>query len=273
MRTKQILESKLYEKIEEKKAIFGTTTSTGLIVKGANVAGIDFSVVHKESLYGIDARIPAVARIGYGGDCNEIMYDNADDLLRFAGELPVIVGVGAAEPYYNIELFTEKLLKKGFAGITHIPTSGGWVGDFGDSIGKAGCGYKREAELIKHFSDKDVFTVGYCFEEEQVRIMSQAGASVLAIYIPKLVDESYGWNILKTIDEAHDKAKKLVEVARKESPNNIILLTGGDPLGTEALQALLLESGAHGYLGDESLETQLVYNAVSTRISKLKQMR
>lgn len=271
MENKDIL-MKLKNKISSGKAIFATTTSAGLLVKKASEMSLDFVVVHKESLFGIDGRLPLLARVGYGGNCNQIMLDNSENLLRFSGDMPIIAGIGVAEPYYNVDMIAEKILEKGYSGLTHIPSSGGWIGDFGHSISKAGCGYEAEVEFIRRWSRKGIFTVGYCFEEEQVKMMSDAGAGVIAIYTNKIENESQGWDNVPSEEVALIKATKLVEIARKENPSAIILITAGNSTKFEFVQDLICNTKADGYLGDERIESSLVYHAVFNSVNNVKKL-
>lgn len=263
---------KMKDKIALKKAVFGTTSSLGILVKTAAEVSLDFTVVHKESLFGIDGRLPLLARIGYGGNCNEIILDKSTDILRFSGDMPVVAGVGVAEPYHNVDRMAEMMLEKGYSGLTHIPSSGGWIGDFGNSISKAGCGYPAEVEFISRWSKRDVFTVGYCFEDEQVKMMGDAGAGLIAIYVHKTVDESHGWANASSEDEAVYKAAAMVEMARKANPQAIVLVASGDVRNSEDAQKLILNTKSDGYLGDEMLETSLVYRAVSGSIDHTRKM-
>jgi len=269
---KNIIIDRLGEKQKRKEAIFGTTTSSGLITKIAAQIPIDFAVVHKESIFGMDGRLPLLARIGYGGNCNKIVEREAENILRFADELPVVVGIGAAEPYYNIDSITEKLLARGYSGITHIPTSGGWVGDFGEAIDKGGCGYRQEVHLIEHWSKKGIFTVGYCFGSAQIQMMGAAGASVLAIYIPGTDDESYGWKKAYSEAEALEEAERFVEVARCENPQAIVMITSGYDGNTPQIQEALYKTKASGYLGNEIIEGKAVYRAISGKVAEYKKL-
>lgn len=261
---------RLTDKRKSGRMIFAMTASTGGIVKAAKEAGVDFAVVHKESLFGIDGRLPALARVGYGGNCNEMILKEAEHILRFADEFPVIAGVGVAEPYHNIDRITEKIIKKGYSGITHIPTSGGWVGDFGNSISQAGCGYSEEVEYIRRWSGKEVFTVGYCFEETQINEMNEARADVIAVHVQKTAGESHGWHNAKSREEAIKKAEKMVRLAKGLNPDGIVLAAAGEVGNAVEMEKLVSASGADGYLADEALEDGLVYKMIYEEIQEIK---
>ena len=270
MNTAMVL-NKLEEKRKAGKKIMAVTASTGLNVRLAEEAKMDFVVVHKESILGINGNLPLLARIGYGGNCNEIMMEEADNLLRFSKNLPVIVGIGVAEPYHNVDWMTEKILEKGYSGITHLPTSGGWVGDFGNSIEKAGCGYSEEMKYIKRWSEKEVFTIGFCFEKDQIDQLRDASPSVIVIYIHKTENETQGWENAKSKEQAIKNAKEMVKIVKEKMPEKIVMVTGGDICKFQETSKIMDEINADGYLYDEIYEDTIMYQSVFERAQKVKQ--
>ncbi len=265
-----IILKRLEEKRKAGKKIVAVTASTGLNVRLAEEAGIDFAVVHKESMLGIDGSLPLLARIGYGGNCNEIMMEEADNLLRFSKNMPVVVGIGVAEPYHNVDWMTEKILKKGYSGITHLPTSGGWVGDFGNSIEKAGCGYSEEIRYIKRWSEKGAFTVGFCFEKEQIDPLLDANPSIIVVYIHKTENETQGWEDAKSEEQAIKNAKEMAEIIKEKMPEKIVMATGGDISKFQKAYEIMDEIKVDGYLYDEIYEDTIMYQSVFGAAQEMK---
>lgn len=267
------IKQRLRNKINSKKIIFGINTGLGMVAKKADEARVDFIITDKESIFAADGRIPAMARAGYGGDCNEVVLEAAPKILERVEKTPVIAGFGIAEPYTNVDRLTDKFLKIGFSGVTNIPTSGGWVGPYGDGIRDAGVGYSAELSYIEKCSKRGIFTIGYCFTEEQVKQMCAAGASVLSLYVPKTKNESHGWKAAESMDQALETAAKLCETARKENSEAIILCSGGTMESISDIKRCMETTKAHGFIGDEIISCAKIEDSIKKAVGAYKSLR
>jgi predicted TIM-barrel enzyme len=264
---------RLKEKINTKKIIFCTSTGLGIAAKTADESGVDLIITHKEVVFAADGRVPAFARAGYGKDCNEVMLETGPAILACAQNTPVIVGVGIAEPYMNIDRLTDRFLDMGFSGVTHIPTSGGWVGPYGEGISNAEVGYTEEMEYIKKCSERGIFTLGYCFTEEQAVQMAATGASVISAYVPRMKEESHGWKAADSMQQALETGVKLCEAIKKENPEAIILCCGGNFDTAEDVKHCISVTGAYGYIGDEWIEGRHIEDSVGQAVAGYKALK
>ena len=264
--------SGLKQKIIDKKMIFASSAGMGLEVKAADEAGVDFIISHKEELFAADGRVGAFARAGYGEDCNIMMMEIGPKLLKVCKSTPMIVGIGVAEPYTNIDRMTERFLEMGFSGLANLPTSGGWVGNYGDGISAAGVGFSAELEYITRWSKKGVLTVGYCFTEEQAAQMAAAGASIVSVYVPKTKNESHGWKAAESMEQAIETARKLCEKAKSENSEAIVLCSGGTLLNAADIKRCVTTAGAYGYIGDDHILGASIESGIITKIQDYKSM-
>ena len=97
------------------------------------------------------------------GDANGITLELGRRLLPVVEDTPVVGGIGAADPYRDVERLLDEYLAVGFSGITNVPTAGLYGGDFRRHIDATGLGYPREIDLIRLCRERDVFTVAYAF--------------------------------------------------------------------------------------------------------------
>ncbi|KMZ53541.1 phosphoenolpyruvate hydrolase family protein [Dorea sp. D27] len=252
--------------------ILGVGAGIPLTAKIAHDTGADFIVTHKEEMFGADGRMPVIARAGYGGNCNEIIMEQADRYVAAANGTPVFAGVGPAEPYTNVDRFTEKLLEKGVTGVTNYPTAGGWVGSYGNGIQMAGVGYSLEVEYLRRWSRRGAVTLGYCFEPDQVKQMLDAGVDILSLYIPRTENESHGWDDAPSEDKAVEAAIELVETARREDKDRIILCSGATIHEVSDIHKYLEDIKADGYISDESVECVTIDRSVSETVARYRRL-
>lgn len=263
----------LKNRAAQHKFILGVSAGIPLTAKIAHDAGADFIVTHKEEIFGADGRMPVIARTGYGGNCNEIIMEQADRYVSAAGDTPVFAGIGPAEPYTNVDRFTEKLLEKGVIGITNYPTAGGWVGSYGNGIQMAGVGYSLEVDYLRRWSKKGIPAIGYCFNTEQIKQMTDAGVEILSLYIPRTEKETHGWDDAPSAEKAAEAAAELVETARRENKNSVILCSGGTIHRISDIHNYLKSAAADGYICDESVECAAIDRAVSETVGGYRRLK
>lgn len=263
----------LKDKIKRCEPILGVGAGIPLTAKVAHDSGADFIVINKEEIFGADGRLPVIARTGYGGNVNDIIMDQADKFVSAAKGTPVFAGVGPAEPYTNVDKFTDILLEKGITGLTNYPTAGGWVGSYGNGIRLAGVGYSLEVEYLKRWSKRGVPTIGYCFLPEQVKQMIDADVTILSLYIPRTEKESHGWDDAPSTESAVETAIELIETARKEDKDRIVLCSGATIRQISDIHYYLDQTKADGYICDELVECSAIAKAVSKTVAGYRTLK
>jgi|GEM_PF-2876732 len=267
------MRERLRRKIAGSKPILAVAAGIPLTAKAAHDSGADFIITHKEAVFGADGRLPVIARTGYGGNGNDIMMRMAEKFAAAAKGTPVIAGVGPAEPYMNVDRYTDRLLNQGIAGVTNYPTAGGWVGSYGNGIRIAGVGYSLEVEYIKRWSMRGVLTVGYCFTPEQVKQMIEADAAILSLYVPRTEKESHGWDDAPCVESAVETALKLFETAREEDKDRILLFSGATISNITDISYYLKTTKAHGYISDELVECSIIEQGVVNAVSGYRRLK
>src|SRR5581483_11153382 len=144
----------------------------GLVAKAADRAGIDVLMAYNTGPFRMDGHGSLAGYLAYG-DANAITIELGRRLL------PVVGGIGAADPYRDVTALVDEYLELGFSGITNVPTAGLYDGTFRRHIDATGLGYAREVELVRLCRERDVFTVAYAFSPEEAAAMAGAGADVV----------------------------------------------------------------------------------------------
>src|SRR5437870_4192651 len=154
----------------------------GLVAKAADRAGIDILMAYNTGPFRMDGHGSLAGYLAYG-DANALTLELGRRLLPVVRRTPVVGGIGAADPYRDLEALLEEYLALGFSGITNVPTAGLYQGEFRQHIDATNLGYPREIELIRLCRAHDVFTVAYAFTPEEAAAMAEAGADVVGAHV------------------------------------------------------------------------------------------
>ena len=160
--------ARLRRKIEAREPIVIGGAGIGLVAKVIDRAGIDIIMAYNTGPFRMDGHGSLAGYLAYG-DSNAITLDLAAKILPVVENTPVIAGIGAADPYRNIDAFISTIMAAGYSGITNVPTAGIYDGNFRKQIDGTGLGYPKEIELIGKCRARDIFTIAYAFNEDEAR--------------------------------------------------------------------------------------------------------
>src|SRR2546423_5699295 len=127
----------------------------GLVAKAADRAGIDVLMAYNTGPFRMDGHGSLAGYLAYG-DANALTLELGRRLLPVVEDTPVVGGIGAADPYRDVEGLLDEYLAVGFSGITNVPTAGIYDGDFRRHIDATGLGYPREVDLVRLCRERDV---------------------------------------------------------------------------------------------------------------------
>ena len=134
----------------------------GLVAKVIDRAGIDIIMAYNTGPFRMDGHGSLAGYLAYG-DSNAITLELASKILPVVSNTPVIGGIGAADPYRQIDAMISAAIEAGYSGITNVPTAGIYDGNFRRQIDGTGLGYPKEIELIAKCTARDIFTIAYAF--------------------------------------------------------------------------------------------------------------
>ena len=170
----------LKAKVDRKEPIIMGGAGIGLIAKIEDMAGIDAIMAYNTGPFRMDGHPSCVGYLAYG-DSNQISMDLAKQILPVVKNTPVIGGIGAGDPYRDIDRLIGEMMEIGYSGITNVPTAGAYDGVFRHRIDTAGVGYPEEVKLIEKCRKRDIFTVAYAYHDDEVKAMIQAGVDCIKI--------------------------------------------------------------------------------------------
>ena len=79
-------------------------------------------------------------------------------MLAAAGDIPVMLGLGAHDPREDLQRLVYRAKEMGAAGITNEPFIGMYEGDLRRQLEAANLGFSREVELIRVAAESGMLT-------------------------------------------------------------------------------------------------------------------
>lgn len=261
----------LHKKVQRKEPIIIGGAGVGIVAKCAEDAGIDLLMAYNTGPFRMDGHPSCMGYLAYG-NCNEITMELGRIMGKVVKRTPVVAGVGAADPYRDIEQFIDELLQMGFSGVTNVPTAGVYTHWFRERIDLAGVGYPEEVKMIRMCSQKDIFTVVYAYTEDEIKAMVNAGVDIIGIHVGATSGGTVGWSKAISVDEACDRIQRLYEIAIEENPQLIVVAHGGPLESVTEVQACLERTDVHGFIGASSIERIPVEKAIYQVVTEYKNL-
>lgn len=268
----EILE-KLHTKIENHSPIIAGGAGLGIVAKMQEAGGIDLIMAYNTGPYRMDGTPSFVGHMSYG-NCNDVTLKLIDVLANRLTHTPIVAGVGAGDPFLDVPYHIETLCYHGASGITNVPTLGGrkrgsLQGPVRDDMEVNGFGFDRETEMIEYCRKRDILTVAYAFEEEQVQRLVQAGADIISPHVGGTAGGLTGFSAI-SVEEAADKINAMYLAAVKENPEVIVLCHGGPLKDAESVRQCMSMTEVHGFIGASTLERIPVENEIAHVVGEFK---
>ena len=252
--------------------VIGAGAGTGLSAKAAVHGGADLILVYNSGRFRM-AGIGSNAGTLPLGDANAIMMDMGErEILPVVRDVPVIAGVNGTDPTRDMRRFLVRVLEVGFAGVINFPTMGIIDGRWRQSLEETGFSYRLEVEMISAARALGLYTMAYTFTDEEVRWMAAAGSDVIVAHLGTTVGGLIGADPANTLslDDAARRTQEMIDVARAENPE-VIVLTHGGPIATPAeVRVVLGRTTAQGFVGASTMERLPVERAIDDTVHAFK---
>jgi predicted TIM-barrel enzyme len=116
-------------------------------------------------------------------DANALTFSPAPEVLAVAGDVPVLLGLGAHDTRVPIGQLLDRTEVLGAAGVTNEPFIGIYGHELRTQLNAAGLGLAREVALIKQAVTRGLLALGWVFSVEEARVMAEAGAQLIGAMI------------------------------------------------------------------------------------------
>ncbi|MBA2693736.1 MAG: phosphoenolpyruvate hydrolase family protein [Rubrobacter sp.] len=250
--------------------IIGAGAGTGLSAKCAEAGGVDLIIIYNSGRYRMAGRGSLAGLLPYG-DANEIVVDMAREVLPVVEDTPVLAGVCGTDPFRLMPKFLEQLKNIGFSGVQNFPTVGLFDGTFRQNLEETGMGFGLEVEMIRAARNLDLLTAPYVFDEDEAKMMAEAGADVLVPHMGLTTSGSIGAKTALTLEESVERVQKMHDAAKAENPDILVLCHGG-PIAEpdDANHVLENTSGIVGFFGASSMERLPTEIAMTENMKRFK---
>lgn len=240
----------------------------GMVAKAAVEAGIDILMTYNVAGFRVDGHSSLMGYLPYG-DANAMTLELGRRVIPSAAGVPVIAGVGAADPYRDMREHITALRGLGFAGLINTPTAGVYSGDFRKEIDSQGIGYPREVEMVEIARSMDFFTIAYAFTRQDAVDLASAGADIIVAHLGTTGASN---DLDAAIDDAISKTLEICDGAFTEQSDARIILHGGPLEEASAVRRVLSATPAIGFLGGSGIDRIPVAAAVRGAVSALSDL-
>ena len=264
---------KFQKMVKDKIPIIGGGAGTGLSAKCEEAGGIDLIVIYNSGRYRMAGRGSLAGLLAYG-NANQIVTEMASEVIPVVKHTPVLAGVNGTDPFYEPDVFLQKLKNMGFSGIQNFPTVGLIDGTFRLNLEETGMGYEREVELIRKASQLDLFTTPYIFSTNDAIEMTKAGADIIVAHMGLTTGGSIGAETALKLEDCVSLIETWAKAA-KQIRDDIIILCHGGPIATPHDAEYIIQNANHvnGFYGASSMERLPVETALVEQVKKFREIK
>jgi predicted TIM-barrel enzyme len=255
------------------ESIIGAGAGTGISAKSEEEGGADLIVIYNSGRYRMAGRGSLAGMMPYD-DANGVVLDMAREVLPVVARTPVLAGVCGTDPFRQMDIFLDELVRLGFSGVQNFPTVGLIDGRFRAGLEETGMGYAREVEMIAKARGHDLLTTAYVFEPSEAAAMAQAGADILVCHFGLTVGGSVGAVTSCRLEDCPALTDAMAEAALAVKHDIFVLVHGG-PVAEPADAAYVLARARRcdGFFGASSMERLPVERALSDQVAKFKAIK
>jgi predicted TIM-barrel enzyme len=258
--------------VEAGTPIVGAGAGTGISAKCAEAAAADLIIVYNSGRYRMAGRGSLAGLMPYG-DANAIVVEMAREVLPIVRETPVLAGVCGTDPFRVMDLFLRDLKQLGFSGVQNFPTVGLIDGRFRESLEETGMGYDQEVEMIARAHDLDLLTCPYVFNEDEAKVMANAGADLLIAHMGLTTKGTIGARTALSLDQSVERIQAIQKAAISVRPEILVLCHGGPIAEPDDVRYVLSRTrGVCGFFGASSVERLPTERAITEQVRKFKSL-
>ena len=270
--TRQEVLARLHKELEAGRALIFAGAGTGISGKFEEAGGADIIGIYNSGVFRMAGAGSLAGLLPYG-DANRMVIDLFHQVFPIIKETPLIAGICGTDPFTVWPPYLQQLMDLGFSGIMTFPTVGLIDGKFRANIEETGFGFAKEAAVIRLAREMNIFTIGYCFNEEEAKMIAEAGADILACHMVLTSKGTIGAKTIVTMDDAVDLTNRMIAVGKKIKPD-IIPITHGGPIAVYPdVKEALARTEAVGFLGASTIERIPVETAITECVKELKTLK
>ena len=267
-RTKRVIAlDRLRAKIDSGRPIIAASAGSGLAAAAAEAGGADLLVVYNSGRFRAAGQ-GSLAGVLPFADANAVVRELSREVLAKANNVPVIAGVCAQHPFYDLDCLIAELAELGIAGVQNFPTIGLYGSGFVEDLEATGISFESEVELMRAARRAGLLTCAFVWDDVSAVRMSLAGVDVLAPHIGVTRAPSSEGGL----PAAAAQIEQIAAAGRSVRDDLIVVFHGGPAARPhEVARVLELADGLHGFIGASSFERYPVERAIADAVSELVQ--
>ena len=259
--------------IAKGEPIIGAGAGTGISAKNEEAGGADLIVIYNSGRYRMAGRGSLAGMMPFG-DANGVVIDMAREVLPIVSHTPVLAGVCGTDPFRQMDVFLDEVVRLGFSGVQNFPTVGLIDGRFRAGLEETGMGYGCEVDMIAKARARDLLTTPYVFDPSEADAMARAGADIVVCHFGLTVGGSIGAATATKLEDCPALTDAMAEAALKVNPDVLILVHGGPIAEPDDAEYVLARARhCHGFYGASSMERLPVERALSAQVGKFKAIK
>jgi predicted TIM-barrel enzyme len=198
----------------------------------------------------------------------------AREVLTVVKQTPVLAGVCGTDPFMLRDLFLRELKDLGFAGIQNFPTVGLIDGTFRQGLEDTGMSFRMEVDCIAAAHEMDMLTTPYAFNNEEARLMVNAGADIVVAHMGLTTSGTIGSRTKKSLDDCVKEVQGIVETC-KSIRSDVIVMCHGGPIAMPDDARCILErvEGVDGFYGASSMERLPTETAITDQVRQFTKLK
>jgi predicted TIM-barrel enzyme len=264
---------RLRQKVAAGLPIIGGGAGTGISAKCEEAGGIDLIVIYNSGRFRMAGRGSLAGLMPYG-NANAIVKEMGYEVLTAVRHTPVLAGVCATDPFRDMDVFLDEVVRLGFSGVQNFPTVGLIDGTFRANLEETGMGYALEVDMIARARAKDLLTTPYVFSADEAKAMAKAGADIVVCHMGLTTGGAIGAETALKLADCPPLVDAWAAAALAVKPDALVLCHGGpiaEPADAEFV--LMHTKHCHGFYGASSMERLPVERALTEQTRKFKAIR
>ncbi|MBX3193815.1 MAG: phosphoenolpyruvate hydrolase family protein [Microbacteriaceae bacterium] len=264
------IRARIDEKVRSGNAILIGGAPNGLIARAQIASGVDILTTYNIAAFRADGHASLLGYLPYG-DANAITMELGRRILpTLNAQVPLLGGVGAADPYRDLRAHLTALSDMGFSGVINTPTAGVYTGEFRSELEAQGIGYAREVELCRVADQLDLFSAAYAFTPGDAAQLAEAGADLIIAHLGTTGgSEDHSAAVASAITATIAIQQAAVQV----NPDAYVIVHGGPLEEPATVREVLSKTAAVGFLGGSGIDRLPVVAAVRATVAELGGLR
>lgn len=250
--------SRLTASVDAGRWLLGVGAGSGTVARAAARGGADLVVVYSSGRFR-RAGLSSLSALLPFANANEIVFDLVPEVVRAAGDVPVLAGICGTDPFADLDGIASRLRAMGVCGVQNFPTIGMFGHEFRADLEATGISFEQEVELMRAAQRAGLLSCAYVTTEEDARRMAVAGVDIVA----PLLGVTRATVTPDALTAAANEVRCMTTAATEVRDGLVLLFHGGPAASADDVAGIRERvPELHGFLAASAVERGPVARAV-----------